>query len=95
MRIIPRRHGWFRKAVSCIINRIKENHMIITIDMKKAFDHLTKCNNHSWFLESQQTRDRKEYVQSAKEIKKKNPTTKTHKVIPSNVKRLNTSPPPI
>ena len=71
MRITPRRLGWFRKAISCVINRIKENHMIITIDMKKSFDHLTKCNNHPWFLESQQTRHRKEHVQSAKYIKKK------------------------
>ena len=65
--------------------------MIITIDMKKSFDHLTKCNNHPWFLESQQTRHRKEHVQSAKDIKKKKKTNKSNKnkVIPPNVKRLN------
>ena len=74
VRIIPRIQGWFsiRKAIniSHTINRIKENHMIISIDVKKAFAHLTKLNIIQ-FLKPQQTRIRKEHVQSAKGILKK------------------------
>lgn len=51
VRINPRIQGWcsIRKAIniSHTINRIKEKHMIISIDVKKAFARLTKLNNHS------------------------------------------------
>lgn len=49
--VTPGIPAWFniQKAInlSCIINRIKENHLIISTDVKRACDPLTEFNNHS------------------------------------------------